>query len=103
MASPPVLQGVDWALESPYDYLLKLTKKCDDIDLEVIDFLVKWEDGSSDNSFQLRSNIGVDAIDNVDKELKTVDDWIGEQILKLDTTKARLKVIEIESNALETW
>jgi hypothetical protein len=42
MASPPaVLQGVDWALESPYDYLLKLTKKCDDIDLEVIDFLVE--------------------------------------------------------------
>lgn len=115
MANTSALQNVDWALESPHDYLLKLTKKCDSIDLEIIDFLVKWEDGEENDtnsnhhhhhnggisSYQLR-NIGVDAIDNVDKELKTVDDWIGEQILKLDTTKARLKVIEIESNALET-
>ncbi len=45
---------------------------------------------------------GINALTRVDEELQNVDDWISQQIDKLEGTKRKLVVIDIESNQLET-
>ena len=86
-------------LENPETALVGLAQKAQTLDLEIIDFLLSWEENrSSGNS----SREGVIALERVDQELAQVDKWISEQMDRLQATKLRLNIIDIESNLLET-
>ncbi|KAJ1406562.1 hypothetical protein B484DRAFT_209581 [Ochromonadaceae sp. CCMP2298] len=75
---------------------------------EIIDFLVQWEEmdehavqagpieGMSDTSEVLT------ALSHVDEELHAVDEWLGEQIERLEEIQSNLHMIEDESGALES-
>lgn len=130
-----VLTELAWGSNNDFSYLSTeellsaLEKQSTNLQGEIIDFLLKWEedDGSGNvvasiNRMSLapltstgggatsRSNPStaketldvLDALNSVDSDLEGVDGWLGDQIDQLNSIQSKLFLIESESGSLET-
>jgi hypothetical protein len=105
-----LLSELKWISEAPTELLHTISKQSDTLNLEIIDFLLQWEDDGGANSQSQAKVSGsskdtykvLRALANVDTELASVDKWIDEQISHLEKTQIKLQKIENESSALET-
>ncbi len=97
------------------DLQLLLGKQSEQLNCEIIDFLLQWEEmddtdnANSKNVAKTTVTLGVrdtrevlTALSLVDTELAAVDLWLGEQIERLGEIQSNLHMIEDESGALET-
>eukprot|EP01038_Epipyxis_sp_PR26KG_P007336 gene7336-10000_t len=128
-----LLNELDWGTRggSRDDLQLILSNQSDNLNKEIIDFLLQWEendtsDSSETNKQKQPSGTGndlltqksrataskvnsvrdtrqvLDALRHVDRELDGVDQWLFQQINKLSAIQKNLSMIETESGALET-
>jgi len=115
-----LLEEMKWTVHggAPIDLQNDLGKQAESLQMEIIDFLLTWEDdeavekqttesGGAANSTpggkRVRETLEVlEALKHVDEELEGVDQWLGEQIEQLVNIQSRLVLIEAESSALET-
>lgn len=89
---------------TPQDLQQILAKETDLINMEMIDFLLKWEEdgggkGNSKNkgeTFDILKSLG-----EVDSELEGVDLWLTEQLDKLASVQEKLYSIEKETGSVE--
>ncbi len=104
-----------------------LSKQSDQLNCEIIDFLLQWEEMDEksievSDAVLLKSKAGctevqtssvlfggvrdtrevLTALSLVNSELEAVDRWLGEQIERLSEIQTNLHIIEDESGALET-
>jgi hypothetical protein len=104
-----LLSELKWVSEAPSELLHTISKQSDSLNLEIIDFLLQWEDdGDAKSADTNASGTAKDtykvlrALTTVDTELASVDKWIEEQVIHLEKTQGKLQKIENESGALET-
>ena len=92
---------------APMDLQVQLAKESESLQMEIIDFLLQWEedDGSSQPSDGPagRDTLEIlESLNQVDEELGRVDVWLGQQIEQLVNIQGKLVLIESESSSLET-
>lgn len=101
---------------APEELHNKMTKQSENLNMEIIDFLLQWEEdenvsadkkpknGAADNDPGVRrvTMEVLGALSHVDEQLSSVDEWLGEQIERLSEIQSKLHMIEAESGALET-
>lgn len=89
---------------APMDLQMKLSKESDALQMEIIDFLLQWEeDEGADPQAGGRDTLEIlESLNQVDEELGRVDVWLGQQIEQLVSIQGKLVLIEAESSSLET-
>ena len=89
---------------APMDLEVQLGKESDALQMEIIDFLLQWEeDEGSDAQAGGRDTLEIiESLNQVDEELGRVDVWLGQQIEQLVSIQGKLVLIEAESSSLET-
>lgn len=101
-----LLEELDWSEEGSLvrDLQNKLNSQNDQINMEIISFLLQWEEADSKlGSVDKKDTVEIlDALNDVDKQLSVVDDWLSEQVMKLSDVQGNLHVIEDESGGLES-
>lgn len=127
-----LLEELQWTsnISAHVDIQKSLATQADNLSMEIIDFLLQWEDDSaaltttpslgvsskdlkkprkstveSEDIKRLKDTSGVlSALTSVEQELQAVDDWIVTQLKKLGMVQSKLTVIQRESGMLEnTW
>jgi hypothetical protein len=90
-----------------------LKSHSENLNVEIIDFLLQWENDervgvsrgtrpdTGEGNFRDTFRV-LEALQEVDGELKGVDDWLEEQIDHLSQIKSKLSLIEAETGALES-
>jgi len=120
-----LLDELNWgsSLQGHTDLQQVLSKQSEDLNREIIDFLLQWEEmdnGGSRTAATATTNRGHDhrgmgvatrmsdtsevlsALASVDVELDAVNRWLQEQIERLSEIQTNLSLIEEESGALES-
>lgn len=105
-----VLEDMKWTSQSgaPIDLKETLSKQSESLNVEIIDFLLQWEELDdaakiSSSNTRVRDTVEIlEALNQVDKELDDVNCWLGDQIDRLLDIQSNLHLIEDESGGLET-
>ena len=97
---------------APVELQNQLVKEQEELQMEIIDFLLQWEDDEEAKSKAVAAAFGGESaadtteilvsLQEVDAELERVDIWLGEQIDQLVNIQGKLVMIEAESGSLET-
>lgn len=107
-----LLEERNWTTGSaPADLQKQLMAEQDELQMEIIDFLLQWEDDdekkkvTSDGTPDRDSGVEIlMSLTQVDEELNNVDVWLGQQIEQLVSIQGKLVMIEAESGQLEaSW
>jgi len=89
---------------TPQDLQQILSKETELINMEMIDFLLKWEDEGDSKSNSKNKGDTFDILNSlsaVDEELEGVDLWLTEQLDKLASVQEKLYSIEKETGSVE--
>lgn len=103
-----LLEERNWTTgNSPADLQKQLAAEQDELQMEIIDFLLQWEDDDEKKEGKAgeERDSGVEillSLNQVDTELEMVDAWLGQQIEQLVNIQGKLVMIEAESGSLET-
>ena len=122
-----ILKDIDWVQKTPDEILQQLQSSSKDLNLSIVDFLLKWENANersennessivknnlSKTNYDINENTiistfelidkGVNTLTKVENDLRLVDEWIEQQVKQLEETKTKLALIELESAMYET-
>ena len=114
-------ETLDKNVLSPSELQIYLGKQADSLNMEIMDFLLHWEQDELQSQFKSRSISSfqssnsearklkdtselLNEISKIDQELGLVDKWLDVQIGRLSGVQSELQQIEVENGSLEaSW